>query len=203
MAAEFTWRKKELIQLKTMVSENEKTPHRDFSIRAAIPLLYAHWEGFIKRIGTFYLEYTARQGKKHHELSDNFLALALEPMVKKAQEANKLSYCLDVVRFFRLNMNESGVIRWRTCISTESNLSSLVLEEIVTRLGLDYSRFATKANLIDEILLDNRNNIAHGERLMVDWSTYMSLHDEVFGMMQDYYNQIENIVISNSSATRR
>ncbi len=63
-------------------------------------------------------------------------------------------------------------------------------------LGLDYSRFATKEKLIDEKLLKNRNSIAHGQYLLVSFAEYIDLHDEVLGIMQDFYNQVENSAFS-------
>ncbi len=77
MAAEFAWRKKELHQLKIAVLANEKTYNRDLYIRASIPLLYAHWEGFVRRIGSAYVEFVARSRLKNEELSTHFLAVAI------------------------------------------------------------------------------------------------------------------------------
>jgi hypothetical protein len=74
----------------------------------------------------------------------------------------------------------------------------VVLREIALLLGLDYSRFETKEVLIDEKLLGNRNRIAHGEALLVDLNEYLSLHEEVHGVMQDFYNQIDNLAFTGS-----
>ncbi len=60
LAAEFAWRKKELHGLKTIVIANEKTHNRDLCIRAAVTLLYAHWEGSVKQAAGYYLEFVAR-----------------------------------------------------------------------------------------------------------------------------------------------
>lgn len=61
MDAEFAWRKKELHTVKSAVIANEKTANRDTYIRSAVAMLYAHWEGFIKNAGTFYLEFVSQQ----------------------------------------------------------------------------------------------------------------------------------------------
>jgi hypothetical protein len=47
-------------------------------------------------------------------------------------------------------------------------------------------------------LLANRNSIAHGQHCMVDAEEYLSLHDEILGAMQNFYDQIENAVILGS-----
>src|SRR5207244_1981388 len=82
MSEEFAWRKKELHQLKSMVVANENAPHQDLFIRAAVTLLYAHWEGFIKNIGTAYLEFVASRRLPNAELSSPFLALVIGRLVR-------------------------------------------------------------------------------------------------------------------------
>ena len=192
MAAEFAWRKKELHQLKVTVSANEKMHTRDLYIRAAITLLYAHWEGFIKRVGSAYLEFVARQGLRNNELPSQFLALIVGQLVRKAMATSKLQPSLDVVDFFLSQANLQSKLNWKSAIRTKSNLNAALFQEIVLSLGLDYSRFATKEKLIDEKLLRNRNSIAHGQFLLVNFKEYMDLHEEILGIMQDFYNQVEN-----------
>ncbi|MCY2992232.1 MAG: MAE_28990/MAE_18760 family HEPN-like nuclease [Planctomycetota bacterium] len=192
MSGEFAWRKKELHSLKTLVIANEKTHSCDLHIRAAITLLYAHWEGFIRQISRFYLEYVARRRLRNEELSPHFLAMAISGLVRAAEGTSKIQPCLDIVDFFRAEMPVRSRLDWESGVNTKSNLKSEVFREIVLRLGLDYSRFSTKEKLLDEKLLKNRNQIAHGQYLLVDFDEYVSLHEEILGMMQDFYNQIDN-----------
>jgi hypothetical protein len=192
MSAEFAWRKKELAQLKTLVLRNEKTHHRDMSIRSAITLLYAHWEGFIKQLGGFYLEFVARQGLRNDALADNFLAVAMGTVINNATASRKVKVRLDVVDFFKSQATEKSKLNYRGGVNTRSNLNAAVLQDIVLMLGLDYSAFQTKEKLIDERLLSNRNHIAHGKQLLIDFDEYVNLHDEVVVMMQAIYDQIDN-----------
>ena len=73
-----------------------------------------------------------------------------------------------------------------------------MFRDIVLMLGLDYSRFATKAVILDERLVDNRNSIAHGKYLVVQFDEYIDLHDEILGIMSDFYNQIDNAALLGS-----
>lgn len=198
MAADFAWRKKELHSLKSMVIANENTHHRNLFVRAAIPLLYAHWEGFIKSVGSNYLEYVARKQLKHDDLRSNFLAVALSRLVRDLAASSKVQHCLEVVAFFRDEASARSNIDWKAGVNTKSNLKSSVFQEIVAILGLDYSRFSTKEKLLDEKLLRNRNRIAHGQYLLIQVGEYIELHDEVLAMMQDFYNQIENSAITEA-----
>ncbi len=198
LAAEFAWRKKELHGLKTIVIANEKTHNRDLCIRAAVTLLYAHWEGSVKQAAGYYLEFVARQRLRHEQLSRHFLAMAIRRLIHNAATTTKIQPCLEVVEFFRSRLTGRSKIRAKYGVDTKSNLKSAVFREIVTCLGLDYTRFATKEKLIDEKLLANRNQIAHGQYLLVTHDDYLDLHDEVLGIMQELQDQIENAAFAGS-----
>jgi hypothetical protein len=198
MSEEFAWRKVELSALKSLVIANQTPRTRDLCQRAAVTILYAHWEGFIKKIGTLYVRFVSDQQLKHSELSPCFMAVAMSSMIQEVGASSKIQPALDLVAFIREKHSTRSNIAWRSAVDTRSNLSSTVLREIVMTLGLDYSRFATKENLLDRTLLDSRNNIAHGKFLTMDTDTYLSLHDDIFGMMQDFYNQVDNAALLNA-----
>lgn len=197
MAKEFSWRKKELHNLKVMVLDNESKRNCDMYVRAAVSLLYAHWEGFIKATGEFYLEFVARRRLKHDELPDGLLAMAAGSLLAAAS-GSQTSRNIQVVEFFRKESGAKSNINWKAGINTKSNLKSDVFHDITDSLGLDYSRFATKEKLIDERLLKHRNQIAHGQFLIVTVADYVELHDEILAIMQDFYNQIDNAATSGT-----
>jgi len=163
-----------------------------------VTMLYAHWEGFVKKIGTCYLEFVARKKLKHDELPSHFLASAIGGLVRNVSVSSKIQPCLDVVEFFRSLSGSPSRLNWKSGVNTKSNLKASVFQEIVTTLGLDYSRFLTKEKLIDEKLLGNRNSIAHGQHSLVDFDEYLDLHDEMLGIMQDFYNQIDNAAFTGA-----
>jgi hypothetical protein len=124
------------------------------------------------------------------------LAVVIGSMVQETGLSSKIKPCLDLVEFFRNESEARSNLVWRSAVQTKSNLSSEVLREIVLTLGLDYSRFVTKEKLLDEKLLANRNSIAHGRFLVIDTQEYLGIHDDIFGMMQDFYNQVDNASVS-------
>ncbi|MDT9293653.1 MAG: MAE_28990/MAE_18760 family HEPN-like nuclease [Arthrospira platensis PCC 7345] len=79
-----------------------------------------------------------------------------------------------------------------------SNLSSEIFKEITAILGLDFSPYSTKANLIDEKLLKTRNEIAHGEYLLFDRHEYIELHRMVIEMLDLFRTQIENAALQEA-----
>lgn len=199
LAAETAWRKKELSALVGLVESNHLSPsRRDAFVRAAITLLYAHWEGFVKSAGAAYLEYVAMQRLTHAELAANFLALSIRSTLTSAIQSTKVGAYLQIVELFRTQMAAQSKLAYRTLLTTEGNLSSRVLREIVEMLGLDYAPFITKEKLIDESLLWRRNTIAHGSYLPVDVSEFLQLHNEFVSLIEVFRNQIDN-----SAALRR
>jgi hypothetical protein len=161
-------------------------------------VLYAPWEGFIKVAAVSYLEFVAMQRLRYEELSCNFIALAMKEKLNQAKETNKATIFTEVAEFFLTRLPERSSLPYRNVIQTGSNLSSSVLKEIVCSLGLDYSSFETKQVIIDEKLLVRRNNIAHGEYLLLDSETYSELHMQVIEMMGNFRDQIYDCAANQS-----
>ena len=71
---EFSWRLKEIASLKIVVRTSDNLSKKT-AVRAAIPLLYGHWEGFIKNVSTYYLEFVNGQSLTYKELKSCFVVL--------------------------------------------------------------------------------------------------------------------------------
>lgn len=192
MSAEIIWRKRELTALRLMIEGNLTMDRRSALVRGAVALLYAHWEGFIKTAGRAYLEFVHFQRLTYRQIAPNFVALGAAGRLHKASTTTKIGAYLDVVDFFFESLGERCTLPYRDGVSTKSNLSSGVLREIVETLGLEYAEFQTKEKLLDEMLLKQRNTIAHGEYLMTTIEAYMDLHAQVLQMMETFRTQVDN-----------
>ena len=85
MRSALSWRRKELEILKMLIKKHKRKHERYVALhRAAVPVLYAHWEGFVKQAATFYLELVSRQWLKLSELSSNFVTIACRSHFKNA-----------------------------------------------------------------------------------------------------------------------
>ena len=198
LSDELAWRKKELSTLKLLAEEkNNAAGKRDTLIRSGVALLHAHWEGFIKAASVAYLEFVAAQRLKYNELAPNFVALGMRAELNEAGAAFKSEIHNRVADFFINRLSEESNIPYNDVIRT-SNLNAMELKNIVAMLGLDYTPFEPKENLLDEQLLKSRNNIAHGAYLRIDLQEYVEVQIQVIEMMDLFRNFIENAALMES-----
>lgn len=186
------WRKKELSALRILIATRGREHERAALRRAALPILYAHWEGFAKHAATCYLELVRHQGRSYEDLRENFVALAVRGRIRRARGSRRLSVHIPLVRFLLFEQDQQARFPIAGSIDTESNLSSSVLRDLLETLGLDYDPWVPRELLIDGSLLKTRNDIAHGERADVDAPTYEQLHSLVLEMLDQIRNCVEN-----------
>lgn len=147
LSQELSWRKKELSALKFLI-EKTSLPVKAKGIlpRCGIALLYAHWEGFIKLGGRYYLEFVTMQRLKNSELSDNLLTLIIKDEINRRLPITRASQFNWITEFFMGKGDSRSLIPYKNIIDTESNLSSKVLKEILWCLGIDYSFYEPNEN---------------------------------------------------------
>lgn len=194
--SETSWRKKELSAINTNISSARKFS-KNTALRAGIAMLYAHWEGLVKKVASYYLEYVSFQNLTYGELKTNFLAISIKEELKMFDSSNKATIHNQIVSRIKKKQNEKSKIPYENIIKTNSNLNSLIFVEIMETIGLDYSQYQTSFNMIDEVLLKMRNEIAHGERLesiSLDQERFEEIYSVMIGMMNQFVFQVTNAV---------
>lgn len=189
---DMAWRKIELSFIKSNIKKG--TPRFKTHLRSGIVLLYAHWEGFIKNSCELYISYIKGKGLRFDELKENFIALALKNNLNNFEETNKSTIHCQIVDLLLNKLNQKANIPNTEVIQTGSNLNSTVLKEILTTVGLDFTEYVLKSNLLDSQLLKNRNSIAHGEYVALDELDFNNLFDEVVYLMDDVKTKLINAV---------
>lgn len=195
---DLVWRRRELFNIRTSIeNSDENNGKQNALLRAGVAILYAHWEGFVKRAGSYYLEFVVSQGHRGSELTSNFIAIKLKSQIGEAAKSKKISSTHEVVDFFCNQLENRLRIPYKNIVDTQSNLSSSVLRDIIWTLGLDSVPFEIKNKFIDESLVNRRNHIAHGEPLDIDVDDYRELHNEVMNLLDSFRTQVQNAVATN------
>ena len=199
------WRKIEISELLFLAKETEK----EVVLKSIILLLYAHWEGYIKKSSKLYIKYISEEKIKLTDLSYNFKAVALKEHVSKCIDtkekstlANELAFVSSFLKFenkkFKVDVNlsndfESGII------DTESNLKPKVFKNIIGILGLNYKNaLKAREHYINSHLLANRNAIGHGNKFdstnQVDFSLTIKdiekLKTIVFSIIDNFKDEL-------------
>lgn len=191
---ELGWRIKEIADMKTAVKQARFLSERTI-VRAALALLYAHWEGFVKCAAKGYLSYVNNQGLKYSELKSCFVVFGLKKILQELTDSRQAAGNIAAINFVRDQLDERAQLKIDRAINTESNLNSSVLNNILVSLGIDPSPYELRYHLIDERLLKRRNNIAHGDFLEVTRDEWSILADEVLQILRQIKTDIENATV--------
>ena len=193
---DIVWRKKELTELKSMLDSHEGKIKQRVLVRAAVALLYAHWEGFVKKAAGYYVKHVAMQRENLDRLQTNFLVLSAR--ASSDFSSGGFKHGIHLAEFYLRCSGKRANVPYKNVIDTRSNLGSNVLKEILLILGFDESYFSTRFKFIDSNLVSPRNHVAHGEEISITFEEYEVLHHDVLSMIEEFRNMIEN-----AAATRQ
>lgn len=192
---EFTWRFHEIVSIKieiqSMKSSNKRlTP----MIRSLVMLSYAHWEGFVKYVTRYFLNYLSclglDQSQTHPALVASSLHYALNN--KGKVESNRL------ICEILANKHYKPYYHSEAMTDPKSNLNFEVLEIISTNIGIDLpSSLSLKNKMIDEIMLGRRNKMAHGENDSLDKGYGIQVADLSLFMMLEFKNLLQNMIATD------
>jgi len=183
------WRKKELSTMKLLI-ENSNGSDLELNTRVGIVLIYAHWEGYVKRSANCYLIYLSQFKFRYDEWVENFIALSLKGKFKVCAETRKVSDTCSIVDILINNLHEETKIPHQEIIPRISILNSSLFFEILFILGLEKTPFELKKQLIDRVLVQNRNEVAHGEKIPISKTDFDLLFKEVTEMLELFKKEI-------------
>ncbi|SGY93115.1 MAE_28990/MAE_18760 family HEPN-like nuclease [Moritella viscosa] len=192
---DFVWRRREFTTIKFLIAQ-ARNHEKIVLIRAGIALLYSHWEGHVKLASEVYICYLNTLAHDYSDMKSNFIQLSLADKFSQGFSIKKFQSQKNICEYLTNGQSESFKIDEKRVIDTESNLKSTVFFNLMEQLGLDTEPFILKENFIDTILLNNRNKIAHGERVNESdlENAYTELEAELMDMIITFQNLIRNAV---------
>ncbi|PEY23109.1 hypothetical protein CN340_19810 [Bacillus anthracis] len=186
ISEEKAWRVKELSNCLSII-ETSREAYKNMILRNGVTLLYAHWEGFIKQLSKYYLNYVHFQNHSLNELCPNMLALCLKSELNELESSNKTSLHTAFIKDYFNNLQKKSNVPFDKGLYTGANLNSERLSEILCALGIEQNAYEDFYNLIDETLLKNRNEIAHGNFVLIDEKRYKELFNIITNLMFDHF----------------
>lgn len=151
-----SWRDGEFAKIKANSLGVEET----FWCRMSIPLIYAHWEGFVVDSLKEMLKFLNTLKLNPTQVPTNLVVFCLGDSYKYL--GGKQSFQQRVEFTNKFNQLLATTIKFTTKIETKSNLKSTVLADLCNIFCFDFYRFNTVMPDIDR-LVNIRNSIAHGE----------------------------------------
>ena len=191
---EYSWRRKELTNIKNLTLSS-RSHIKTTLLKSSLTLLYSHWEGFVKKVSIAYCEYLNFQGLCYQDLTKNFHVCALINEFQGQSPPKNFKSSFGIVTGQSLRLSEKLKIDSERYIDTQSNLNSEVLKELTQKLGISYSAYELKENLIDERFLGLRNAISHGEYRCIEEKDFVDLYEEIISLIDIFKNQISNSAI--------
>ena len=198
---DLVWRKKEISELFLLAKDNTD---KETLLKSLILLLYAHWEGYIKKGSKLYIKYISEKKIKVNKLSTNFTAIILKSQISKCIDesenltlANELTFMSSYIKKqekkFKVRINPDKD-QENEIIDTQSNLRPKVFKTIIKILGLNYkSAIETREHYINSHLLANRNCIGHGSLFDEDSQDNFSLTiDDIDKLKKIVFSIIDN-----------
>ena len=195
------WRKKEISDLYLLAAEKPS----EAIYKSLLLMIYAHWEGFIKKSSKLYLNSVAEQNNTLSELCINFKAIKLKSKIDACVQSTNAFSIEHQIKFFseyddtttKFDISISPDKRQGDYfINTESNLNNDVLRRIYKTIGLHYSSpLKTRGVFIDTKLVDRRNAIAHGDKLFAN--------SQPEALTLDYIKELKSVVFAILEAFQR
>lgn len=202
---DLAWRKMEISQLFRIFNDAES---KEVVTKSIVLLLYAHWEGFLKKSFKFYLKYVSEKKVKIKNLSINFKAIELKNLAHQCIEDDGMNLAKEIQflnkqekiaeKPFKINIDVENDFD-EDIINTKHNLSSKVLKNICDIIGIAYNNaMQARATYIDAVLLKHRNSIGHAGKMAkgsteteesLSYEQVVKLKEFII-LMLDYYAQI-------------
>lgn len=184
-----SWRRKEITSLFFLAS-SEFQEGKDVLAKSFVCLLYSHYEGFVKDVFLFLLEYFNYNNLNYSDFVKSFIYFEIRKELlggvpKKTSPIWRFSNKFCTIENRKFNCDPISTI------DMESNLNSELLDSLFKIFSIDSSTIELKYNFIDEVLLSQRNKIAHGNYVKIDEIDIHSSHD----IIKDFFDKFTDLII--------
>ncbi|WP_457933789.1 hypothetical protein LOS73_12885 [Pseudoalteromonas sp. SCSIO 43210] len=132
--------------------------------RMCLPMIYAHWEGYVVNSLKLLIGYLNDLELLPTEVSTKFVVLGLGNRYNSLSGKQSFEQKIEFTEKFKELFQKA--LKFKKDIDTKSNLNSKVLNELCSVFGFNYISFKGVTSDIDRIVTF-RNRIAHGENSII------------------------------------
>jgi hypothetical protein len=186
ISLDIEWRKSELSKIEEIAYNLNEVELKIF-LKSCIPLIYAHWEGFVVSSLKIVFKYLNTLRLNSEQYCDTYLTTAYEQTLKSLDEST--AFEKRKKHLVTLYKDFSNTVKLNTKIDTKSNLTFKVLMDICLKTNLDIDKFKEYEDDLNE-LVRIRNSISHGENAY----TFESFED-----IEKYIELLENLMLDFQS----
>lgn len=194
---DFTWRVKEISDLKQVVKLSGGS-YGSVARKAALALIYAHWEGYVLFVATSYLSYIAQRKRPLSSLMPSLRAVGLGNHVQEWQrQRDTIRLRLKIIETIKTMENEQFKKVPSGAVNTGGNLDYDRFSDICHVMMIDPIHVVSDQEYLDKEIVGTRNRIAHGDDIVVDDVRLSRASDFILSIMRSFRTHIENCVVSN------
>jgi len=192
-------RRNALTETVRVVAAHKSTVLHQRACAMAIPMLYAHWEGFAKEALQLYVEFLEESAVVQREVHSSLLAYSWSRSFQKLRGELTHDRKVELIERFFGSLTEALAFEKREReIDTKSNLLFEVLEELARFLCLDIGPMRGQSKKLDAFVR-RRNNIAHGGREQkIEDSDIEEYRTLVLSLMESLEKVLDSAVQSSS-----
>lgn len=132
--------------------------------RMCLPMIYAHWEGYVVNSLKFLIEYLNSLELSPDEVPTKLVVLGLDKSYCSLSGKQSFEQRIEFTNRFKELFQKA--LKFKKEVDTKSNLNSKVLKELCNIFGFNFESFKDFTSDIDRIVTF-RNRIAHGENSIV------------------------------------
>ena len=193
ISLEIEWRTNELAKLEA-ISHSLYEEELKIFLKGCIPLIYAHWEGFVVTSLKNVFKYLNSLSLNSRQCCDIYLTTAYEQTLKSLDESTAFERRKN--HLTALYKNFLNIVKFNTKIDVKSNLTFKILEDICLKTKLNINKFNDYKEDLNK-LVNIRNSISHGEdaysfESFEDIKKYIELLEN---LMLDFQSELQDLLI--------
>jgi MAE_28990/MAE_18760-like HEPN len=195
---DFTWRVKELSDLKQVIRLSGNS-YAAVARKAALALVYAHWEGYVVFVAAAYLTYIAKRKRVLSSLMPSLHAVSLTGHVQEWQkQKDTIGLRLKMIEIFRSMQSHQFKKPPSGAINAGGNLNFERFADICKVMMVDAATIITDQEYLDNEIVGVRNRIAHGANIVISDERLARATNFVLSSMRSFRTDIETCVLNRA-----